>query len=257
MPDAQSWEPHAPASAGGVTSVTASSPLASTGGTTPEISLSGVVPVANGGTGVATAAQNRVLATPDGSTGAPSFRALVAADLPTVTVAKGGTGVATASANAIFGGPTSGGAAAPSFRALVAADLPASSVTPYAARLSNAFEAGGTLLQWQSYPTITSIATYLQFPGSSAVGFYEFPLVYSVAGGTYPVVVIWSGDVDILATIRVRATDGTWSTLRTETLLSAQNRQEFSVVLAAGESYGLHFAPSGGTVNLGYWELFL
>ncbi len=120
MPDTQSWEPHAPASAGGVTDVTASSPLASTGGTTPAISLSGVVPVANGGTGVSTAAQNHVLATPDGSAGAPSFRALVAADLPTVTVAKGGTGVATAPANYFLGGPTSGADAAPSFRALPA-----------------------------------------------------------------------------------------------------------------------------------------
>lgn len=38
-----------------VTSVTASSPLASSGGTTPNISLTGVVPVANGGTGTGTA----------------------------------------------------------------------------------------------------------------------------------------------------------------------------------------------------------
>lgn len=215
------------------------------------------MPVANGGTGVATGAANLSLATPDGSSGAPSFRALANGDLPIVSVAKGGTGVATAAANVVFAGPPTGADAAPSFRALVSADLPASSVTPYAARLSNSFESGGTLNQWQSYPTITSTATYLQFPGSSAVGFYEFPLVYSVGGGTYPVVVIWSGDVNILVTIRVRATDGTWSTLRTETLLSAQNRQTFTVALAAGESYGLHFAPSGGTVNLGYWELFL
>lgn len=129
MPDTSSWEPHAPASAGGVTSVGGTAPIASSGGATPTISLTGVVPVANGGTGVATAAQNRVLATPDGSTGAPSFRALVAADLPTVTVAKGGTGVATAAANAFFGGLTSGGAAAPSFRSLVSADMPASVLT--------------------------------------------------------------------------------------------------------------------------------
>ena len=39
---------------GTVSSVTASSPLASTGGATPNISLSGTVPVANGGTGTAT-----------------------------------------------------------------------------------------------------------------------------------------------------------------------------------------------------------
>ncbi len=129
MPDPVSWEPHAPSSGGGVTSVSAASPLASSGGTTPSISLSGVVPVANGGTGVATAAQNRVLATPDGSTGAPSFRVLVAADLPTVTVAKGGTGAATAAANRVFAGPTTGADAAPSFRALVAADLPASALS--------------------------------------------------------------------------------------------------------------------------------
>lgn len=37
---------------GGVTSVTASGPLASSGGATPNISLTGVVPAANGGTGV-------------------------------------------------------------------------------------------------------------------------------------------------------------------------------------------------------------
>ena len=125
MPDPVSWEPHAPASGGGVTSVSAASPLASSGGTTPSISLTGVIPVANGGTGVATAAQNRVLATPDGSTGAPSFRVLVAADLPTVTVAKGGTGAATTSASYAFIGPA-GSSGAPSFRALTAADLPAS-----------------------------------------------------------------------------------------------------------------------------------
>jgi hypothetical protein len=38
----------------GVTAVTASAPLASTGGNTPNISLSGIVPVGNGGTGSAT-----------------------------------------------------------------------------------------------------------------------------------------------------------------------------------------------------------
>jgi len=36
---------------GGVTSVTATAPLASSGGTTPDISLTGAVPIANGGTG--------------------------------------------------------------------------------------------------------------------------------------------------------------------------------------------------------------
>lgn len=44
-----------------VTAVTASSPLASSGGTSPAISLSGTVPVANGGTGVASLLTNGVM----------------------------------------------------------------------------------------------------------------------------------------------------------------------------------------------------
>jgi hypothetical protein len=40
--------------AGGVTSVTATAPLASSGGATPDISLTGIVPIANGGTGETT-----------------------------------------------------------------------------------------------------------------------------------------------------------------------------------------------------------
>lgn len=45
------------------------------------------------GKNVSSVAKNRVFASPNGSTGEASFRALVAADLPTVTIAKGGTGV--------------------------------------------------------------------------------------------------------------------------------------------------------------------
>lgn len=43
---------------GGVSSVTASGPISSSGGATPNISLTGIIPVANGGTGVATGAIN-------------------------------------------------------------------------------------------------------------------------------------------------------------------------------------------------------
>ena len=90
MPDKVSFEPK-PASSGGVTDVTAVSPLASTGGATPAISLSGVVGLAHGGTGAdgTNVAQNRVLASPNGSSGSATFRALVAADLPSLP---GGSG---------------------------------------------------------------------------------------------------------------------------------------------------------------------
>ncbi len=68
----------------------ASSPLASSGGATPTISLSGTVPIANGGTGAATAAANLVFAGPaTGADAAPSFRALAAADLPSTAVTAG------------------------------------------------------------------------------------------------------------------------------------------------------------------------
>lgn len=62
----------APVGGGTVTSVTASSPLASSGGTTPNISFTGILPVANGGTGSAT--QNFVdLTTTQSISGAKTF----------------------------------------------------------------------------------------------------------------------------------------------------------------------------------------
>ena len=67
---------------GTVTSVTATSPVASTGGATPAISLA-----ANYGdtqNPYASKTANFVLAAPNGSAGVPTFRAVVAADIPTL-----------------------------------------------------------------------------------------------------------------------------------------------------------------------------
>jgi hypothetical protein len=101
----------------------------------------------------ATQTANLVLAGPgSGSAAAPTFRSLVAADIPTLSYAKSvaltisvpailtqsvsgspvtGTGtlaitlgLATESANFVWAGPTSGAAAQPAFRALVTADMP-------------------------------------------------------------------------------------------------------------------------------------
>ena len=49
--------------------------------------VSGILPVTNGGLGVNTGAANLIFATPNGAAGAPAFRAIVAADLPTVGTA--------------------------------------------------------------------------------------------------------------------------------------------------------------------------
>ena len=67
---------------GTVTSVTGTSPLASTGGATPAISLS----ASYGDTlnPYASKTANFVLAAPNGSAGVPTFRAVVAADIPTL-----------------------------------------------------------------------------------------------------------------------------------------------------------------------------
>jgi hypothetical protein len=96
--------------AGTVTSVTGTSPVASTGGATPAISLSaGYGDTLNP---YASKTANFVLAAPNGSAGVPTFRAIVAADIPTlnqnttgtaanvtgtVAIANGGTGATTAS----------------------------------------------------------------------------------------------------------------------------------------------------------------
>jgi hypothetical protein len=94
---------------GTVTSVTGTSPVVSSGGATPAISLA----TAYGDTlnPYASKTANYVLASPNGSAGAPTFRAIVAADIPTlnqnttgtasnvtgtVAIANGGTGQTTA-----------------------------------------------------------------------------------------------------------------------------------------------------------------
>jgi hypothetical protein len=67
---------------GTVTSVTGTSPVASSGGTTPAISLaSGYGDTQNP---YASKTANYVLAAPNGSAGVPTFRAVVAADIPTL-----------------------------------------------------------------------------------------------------------------------------------------------------------------------------
>lgn len=69
-------------SVGTVTSVTGTSPVASSGGATPAISLaSGYGDTQNP---YASKTANFVLAAPNGSSGAPTFRAIVSADIPTL-----------------------------------------------------------------------------------------------------------------------------------------------------------------------------
>jgi hypothetical protein len=106
-----------------VTTVTATSPVVSSGGATPAISLSTAYGDTLNPYGSKTA--NFVLAAPNGTAGVPSFRAIVAADIPTlnqnttgtasnvtgtVAIANGGTGATTAAtARTNLGATTVGG----------------------------------------------------------------------------------------------------------------------------------------------------
>jgi hypothetical protein len=77
-----SWNSLGYYGAGGVTSVTGTSPVVSSGGTTPAISLaSGYGDTLNP---YASKTANYVLGAPNGSAGVPTFRAIVAADIPTL-----------------------------------------------------------------------------------------------------------------------------------------------------------------------------
>jgi len=111
-------------------------------------SFTGLLDVANGGTGVALTTANLVFAGPNsGAAAAPTFRSLTTADIPSlsyvtsvalslpsimavsgspVTLSGTLTGtLTTQSVNAIFAGPSNGAAATPTFRSLTTADIPA------------------------------------------------------------------------------------------------------------------------------------
>ena len=89
---------------GTVTGVTATSPVASSGGTAPVISL-------NAGYGdtlnpYASKTANFVLAAPNGTAGVPSFRAVVAADIPTLNQNTSGTAAGLSATLAVASGGT-------------------------------------------------------------------------------------------------------------------------------------------------------
>jgi hypothetical protein len=91
-----------PPSLGTVTAVTATAPVVSSGGTAPDISLAASYGDTQNPYAAKTA--NYVLAAPDGLSGVPTFRALVAADIPALPYGTGTvTSVSVVSANGFAG----------------------------------------------------------------------------------------------------------------------------------------------------------
>jgi len=163
-------------SGGTVTSVTGTSPVVSSGGITPAISLA----TAYGDTlnPYASKTANTILAAPSGSAGVPTFRALTTTDIPSLSyvtsvalalpsimtvsgspVTSSGTltgTLTTQAVNSIFAGPASGAAATPTFRALTTADIPA---LAYGSVTSVSFTGG-----------IVSVATPTSTPALTVAG---------------------------------------------------------------------------------------
>jgi hypothetical protein len=101
---------------GTVTGVTAASPVLSSGGAIPSISLaSGYGDTLNP---YASKTANQVLAAPNGTSGVPSFRALVSADIPTLNQNTTGTAAGLSSTLAIGSGGTGQTSAISAFNAL-------------------------------------------------------------------------------------------------------------------------------------------
>ena len=91
-----------PPAQGTVTAVTATAPVVSSGGTAPDISLAAGYGDTQNPYAAKTA--NYVLAAPNGSSGVPTFRALVAADIPALPYGTGTvTSVSVVSANGFAG----------------------------------------------------------------------------------------------------------------------------------------------------------
>ena len=94
---------------GTVTSVTGTSPVVSSGGATPAISLaSGYGDTLNP---YASKTANYVLAAPNGTAGVPTFRAIVATDIPTLNQNTTGSAATLTTTRAIYGNNFNGSAA--------------------------------------------------------------------------------------------------------------------------------------------------
>ena len=100
----------APSGGGGVTAVTATTPVVATGTTTPVISLASNYGDTQNPYGSKTA--NHILAAPNGTAGVPTFRAIVAADIPTLNQNTTGTAANVTGIVALSNGGT--GTASPS-----------------------------------------------------------------------------------------------------------------------------------------------
>jgi hypothetical protein len=160
------------ASTGGVTSVGATAPVASSGGSTPTISL-------NAGYGdtlnpYASKTANFVLAAPNGSVGVPTFRAIVAADIPTLNQNTTGTASNVTGTVATANGGTGLSGATPFTSGGVLYASSASALASSTLLASNAIVVGGGLGGAPlTRSNITSDNSFLQLGASTPLRFAD------------------------------------------------------------------------------------
>ena len=168
-----------------VTSVTGTSPVSSSGGTTPAISLAtGYGDTQNP---YASKTANYFLAAPNGSAGAPTFRAIVAADIPTLNQNTTGTASNVTGTVGIGNGGTGQTTASAAFNALspitTTGDLIVGNGTNSATRLgigTNGYvlQSNGTTATWASPPGSTTLST-AEF--TATAGQTSFSVTYTPA----------------------------------------------------------------------------
>jgi hypothetical protein len=137
---------------GSVTAVTGTTPISSSGGTTPNISLD-----ANYGDTLnpyASKTANYILAAPDGSAGVPTFRAVVAADIPTLN--QNTTGTAGSVANALTIGTGLGGTSYNGSAPITITNTGVTSLTGTASQVNVSASTGSVTL---SLPSLINVDT--------------------------------------------------------------------------------------------------
>jgi len=239
-----------------VTSVTGTSPVASSGGTTPAISLA-----ANYGdtqNPYASKTANFVLAAPNGSAGAPTFRAVVAADIPTlnqnttgtasnvtgtVAIANGGTGETTrqAAIDALAGAVTSGqylrgNGTDVVMSAIQAGDVPTlnQNTTGSAGSVANALTAGTGL---------TATATY---NGSAAITFNATGTTINSQTSGYTLVAADAGKTISITTGGVTIPN---AVMAAGNIVTIYNNSGSSQTITQGASLTLQFAGQSSSTT--------
>jgi hypothetical protein len=245
---------------GSVTSVGLSSPS--------EFTVSGS-PVTTSGTLTFTKASqtaNQVWAAPNGSNGAPSFRALVSADIPSLSyvtsvamsvpsflsvagspITSSGTlavSLATQSANTVFAGPSSGSAAAPTFRSLQASDI------------SQALPPGyidGFILSWNSATSISSSSGTCQVANGTSISSVStltlsgLSLSASTQYHVYAYLNSGTPAIECVTTAPASAYNGT---ARAKT--GDNSRRYLGSVLTNASSQIFYFQQNGNRISLGW-----